>query len=164
MRLFLTPSHHLSVTTQWEADGTGRCSGGLREKPELGSDRERRVQRPRLREALTPGCGSAGQRVCQGPRPRAVLPTPRGAGFADAIARPHEPGFPLLPAGTRTPPALSRSPPTQLALEPPFLGGSQHEASRRLPAARDTAPVAPRPLSPAPAPPASGAPHPQQRR
>ena len=82
--------------------------------------------------------------MCQGPRPRAVLPTPRSAGFADALARPHEPGFPFLPTGTRTPPALSRSLPTQLALEHPFLGRSQPEPSGRLPAARDTAPVAPR--------------------
>lgn len=102
------------------ADGTGRCFRGLRGESELGSDWERIVGRPRLGEALSPGCRSTGQPV-SGAAPPRRLPAPRCADFAEALAlaRPPRARAPLPTCRTRTRPALSRSPPTQAAGSPP---------------------------------------------
>lgn len=140
------------------ADGTGRCFLGLREVPELGSEWERRVGRPRLRER--PSSPAAGRRGGG------------SAGRSGAVPRrrpPHSPpcrlhGHPRPPPRARAPLPTCRhadsARPQPLTADPvgrqrTLLGGSQLEPSSRLPAARDTAPapVAPRPLGPARAPP-----------
>lgn len=160
--LFPTPFHHLSVTNEaglmvpagafwasercrsWAASGN-EGSGGP------GSERGPQARRR--------GGGAAGQQVGREPCPGAALPTPRRAGFTDTLARPHEPGLPFLPAGTRTRPALSRSPPTPSAGSEPFSA----VRSWSPPAASGRHVIPPPPPS-RPAPSAQLAPRPQERR
>lgn len=116
----------------------------------LGSDRERRVGRGRLGTGPHSPRRVGGSAGVSGAVPPRRPPTPRRAGFADALARPHAPGLPFLPTGTRTRPALGRSPPIQAAGSPPSSAVPRLSPPAAYP--RHVTPPPSRPAPPRPAP------------